>query len=180
MAAIALVAGACQGGEAGEGEGEGPIVIASANPMSGGSGYYGQTKVRGMQLALEEVNEAGGIDGRQVRLEVGDDAGDPTQGASLAQRYCSNDEILAVLGHWNSSVSLAAVPIYDRCGLPAVNDNVNRKLSGASEYSFRIFSTDILEGIALAIFSRDEGYQRAAILHDTNDYGIGLKDAYQD
>jgi branched-chain amino acid transport system substrate-binding protein len=156
----------------------GDLTIASSNPMTGDSGYYGADKVKGMQLAVDEVNAAGGVNGRQVKLLINDDAGQPTQGASLAAKECANTDILAVIGHWNSSVTLAAVPIYDRCKLPSINDDTTVKLSGISPYSFRVFATGEVEGALLAQFAWTKGYRQTAVVYDTNDYGITLSDAY--
>ncbi len=146
--------------------------------MTGDSGYYGQDKVRGIQMALEDVNAAGGVNGRKVNLVIDDDGGQPAQGASLAAKECSDSNILAVIGHWNSSVSLASVPIYDRCKLASINDDTTVKLSGISPYSFRVFATGEVEGKLLAQFAWDKGYRKTAIIYDTNDYGITLSNAF--
>lgn len=170
----AVLAG-CGSGSGGSSDSKGEIVIASANPMSGDVAQYGDTKVKGIQIAIDEVNAKGGIGGRKVRLEVGDDAGNPKEGANLAQKLASNSSISAVIGHWNSSVTLAAIPIYDKAGLPAITDSVNRKISGASKYVFRIFATDIVEGRELAAYTKNIlGKSKAAIIYENNDYGQGL------
>ena len=176
LSAVACVVLVACGTSAG---GKKSMVIASSNPMTGDSGYYGQDKVRAMRLAISQVNAKGGIRGEKVRLIVNDDAGDPGQGASLAARECGNQDIIAVLGHWNSSVSLAAAPIYKRCKLPNVNDVTTPKMSGISPYSYRIFATALEEGKVLAQYARAKGYKSAGVLNDTNDYGISLADSFR-
>ena len=176
-----LVLSACASGSSTTNAGgstAGELTIASSNPMTGDSGYYGQDKVRGIQMALEDVNNAGGVNGRKVKLVIDDDGGQPAQGASLAAKECADSNILAVIGHWNSSVSLAAAPIYDRCKLSSINDDTTVKLSGISPYSFRVFATGEVEGKLLAKFVWEKGYRRTAIVYDTNDYGITLNDAF--
>lgn len=176
---VLLLLAACgSGGTNATNSNDGDLYIASSNPMTGDSGYYGLDKVKGMKLAIDEVNSAGGIAGKTVKLIENDDAGQPAQGASLAAKECADERVLAVVGHWNSSVSLAAVPIYDRCKLPNVNDNTTVKLSGISPYSFRVFATGAVEGKMLARFAWEKGYRNSAIINETNDYGITLSEAF--
>lgn len=146
--------------------------------MSGDSGYYGADKVRAINLALDEANSSGGVKGHHVKLIVNDDGGQPAQAASLAAKECSDSKILGVIGHWNSSASLAAAPIYGRCGLPNINDDTTVKLSGISPFEFRVFATGAIEGKILAQYAYAKGYRRTAIIYDTNDYGITLHDAF--
>ena len=182
-AGVLLFAGlllpACGSGTTSPGNSGGSLTIASSNPMSGNDGYYGQDKVRAIQLAIDEVNASGGVNGRKLELKVDDDGGDPAQGASLAARECSDQSILAVIGHWNSSVSLAAAPIYKRCNLPNINDDTTQKLSGISPDTFRLFATGLIEGKYLAQYAYGVGYRTAAVLIDTNDYGLSLSGAFQ-
>jgi len=175
----ALLLAACGSGATSSGSSGGSLFIASSNPMTGNSGYYGEDKVRAIQLAVDEVNASGGVNGRKLELTVNDDGGDPSQGASLAARECADQSILAVIGHWNSSVSLAAAPIYKKCNLPNINDDTTQKLSGISPDTFRLFATGLIEGKYLAQYAYGVGYRRAAVLNDTNDYGLSLSNAFE-
>lgn len=190
IAAVAgsLVAAGCSSSPSGAGSGTGAsndssaggtLTIAASNPMTGDDGYFGQQKVKAIKLAIQQVNSAGGIKGRKVQLIVDDDQGNPQQGASLATKECGNSSILAVLGHWNSSVSLATAPIYDKCGLPNINADTTDKLSGISPYEFRIFATGRIEGGVLAEYAKLKGYKRIAVLYDTSDYGISMQNGFE-
>ncbi len=176
---LLVACGSGSGGSGGSsGSGGSALYIASSNPMSGDSGYYGVDKVKAINLALSDVNASGGVNGHPVKLVVDDDAGQPAQGASLAAKECTDSHVLAVIGHWNSSVSLAAAPIYGRCSLPNINDDTTVKLSGISPFEFRVFATGAVEGKTLAQYAYAKGYRRTAVVYDTNDYGITLHDAF--
>lgn len=176
LGAAALLASACLNTALAD-----DILIASGNPMTGDSAQFGQYKVKGIQLAIDQANAAGGIDGRQVRLVVEDDQGNPKDAATVAQRIVSDDNIMAVIGHWNSSATLAALPIYDKAGIPVVIDAINRKISGASRWSFRVSVTDLREAEQLAAYIVDKlGHKKIAVLYSNNDYGQGLVTAFSD
>ena len=80
---------------------------------------FGDMKVKAIELALDEVNKAGGIDGKQVKLIVGDDTGNPKEAPNVAQKFAGDNKVLAVIGHWNSSCTLAARGIYEAAGIPS-------------------------------------------------------------
>src|SRR3954466_2576460 len=94
-AAIALLAGA-HGARADD------IKIGMSGPTSGAEAYFGTTWMNGAELAIKEVNDAGGIDGRKVVMVRLDDQGDPKQGTLVAQRFCDDEAMLAVIAHFNS------------------------------------------------------------------------------
>lgn len=164
----------CSGGESSD------IIIGSANPMTGDSAQFGETKVNAIQLALDEVNAKGGVDGKQVKLEVGDDTGNPKEAPNVAQKFASNNKILSVIGHWNSSATLAARGIYDAAGIPVITDSVNEQVTdGTTPNVFRISLTDTAQAEYLAKYAYNElGKRNVAILYTANDFGTGLKNAF--
>lgn len=176
LGAAALIAGACFSPALAQ-----DIVIASGNPMTGDSAQFGQYKVKGIELAIDQANATGGIDGRKVTLSIEDDQGNPKDAATVAQRIVSDDNIMAVIGHWNSSATLAALPIYNKAGIPVVADAINRKISGASPWSFRVSVTDLREAQQLADYIVNQlGHKKIAVLYSNNDYGQGLLAAFSD
>lgn len=173
---IALVG--CSGnGDSASGD---ELFIASANPMTGDSAQFGDMKVKAIELALEQINAEGGIDGKQVKLLVGDDTGNPKEAPNVAQRFASNDNVLAVIGHWNSSATLAARGIYEAAGIPVITDSVNQQITdGTTPHVFRISLTDTTQAINLAQYAYDKlGAESAAILFTANDFGTGLKNEF--
>lgn len=164
-------------GDTGSGD---ELYIASANPMTGDSAQFGDMKVKAIELALDEINADGGIDGKEVRLLVGDDTGNPKEAPNVAQRFASDDRVLAVIGHWNSSATLAARGIYEAAGIPVITDSVNKQITdGTTPHMFRISLTDTTQAINLAQYAYNKlDLERAAILYTANDFGTGLKNDF--
>ncbi|AFS79413.1 ABC transporter branched-chain amino acid-binding protein LivK [Gottschalkia acidurici 9a] len=156
------------------------IIIGSANPMTGDSAQFGANKVNAIELALDEVNQKGGINGKKVKLIVGDDTGNPKEAPNVAQKFVSNNNMLAVIGHWNSSATLAARGIYESVGMPVITDSVNEAITdGTSPHLFRISLTDTAQAKHLASYAYNElGKRKVAIIYTANDFGTGLKNSF--
>jgi len=156
------------------------LYIASANPMTGDSAQFGDMKVKAIQLALDEVNAKGGIDGAQVKLLIGDDTGNPKEAPNVAQKFASDKKVLAVIGHWNSSATLAARGIYEASGIPVVTDSVNKAITdGTTPHIYRISLTDTTQAQHLAKYAYEVmGKRKVAILFTANDFGTGIKNDF--
>ncbi|MDQ3657771.1 MAG: ABC transporter substrate-binding protein, partial [Chloroflexota bacterium] len=85
-------------------------MVGAAGPWKEG---YGLQNLQGIQLAVDEINEAGGINGRPLRVIERDDAGNGLQAATIAQEFVANRTVMAVIGHVNSSGMLSAARVYD-------------------------------------------------------------------
>jgi branched-chain amino acid transport system substrate-binding protein len=148
--------------------------------MTGDNGIYGQDQFAGIQLAIEEINEGGGIEamgGATLSAESFDDAADPNQGASVAQQICDGT-FIATFGHANSSVTLAAMPIYNRCGMPLITSySSNPEITQLeNENVFRTIVDDAVLGADMAFIAvEDLGFQRPGVLVSPDDYGDGLR-----
>ena len=81
---------------------EGDIVIGVSIPLTGPLAESGEMAVKAMDLFCEQINAAGGVNGRTVRYEVLDDKMDPTEASMVAQRFIENDEIICVVGSLTS------------------------------------------------------------------------------
>lgn len=158
------------------------IVIASANPMSGGSKEFGDMKVKAFQLAFDEVNAAGGIQGKKIKLLVGDDASSPKEAHNLAEKIVADPSVVAVLGHWNSASTMAARNVYNGAGIPVITDSVNKTITdGTTPYLFRIVPTDKLEAEELGEYCYHKlGLKKMAIIYVNNDYSRGMKDYFRE
>jgi len=88
------------------------LKIGSLMPMTGPGGVTGLSYVAGLQAAIKEVNDAGGILGRQIVLIVADDAGDPTQGVNEGRRLAQSEKVSFVIGSAASTITLAVMPIF--------------------------------------------------------------------
>lgn len=158
------------------------IIIASANPMSGNSKAFGDMKVKAIQLAFDEVNSAGGIQGRKLKLLVGDDTSSPKEAHNLAEKIVANEDVLAVIGHWSSASTMAARNVYNGAGIPVITDSVNKTITdGTTPYLFRIVPTDQVEAEELASYSFNKlGLKKMAIIYVNNDYSIGMKEYFRE
>jgi branched-chain amino acid transport system substrate-binding protein len=173
VSSFALLAlAACAGTKA-------PYVVGAAGPWKQG---YGLQNLQGVELAAEEINKAGGINGHLFRVIARDDEGDGPTAAKIAQDFVSTRAISAVIGHVNSSGMLSAAPIYDGQLAAVATSATSPDLSGISSWVFRIISSDSLNGIALANFASKFGGRSPAsvsVLYENNTYGRGLADSFR-
>lgn len=163
------------------GTSQGDIVIGMAVPLTGDNSEYGVQIRRGAELFIEKVNAEGGIDGRKLALNVQDDGGKAEQAQTVATTLADDEKVVAVIGHYNSSCSLAGKMIYEKSGLVMMSPgSTNVDVTADSKYIFRNIFTDDFQGQSLARYAYDElGKRNAAILYENDDYGTGLKDSFK-
>lgn len=152
------------------------LTVAMVNPLSGDNATYGLSHKNGFELAREEINQAGGVGGKQIEALFHDDAGDPKQAAAGAQKFADQKNVLAVVGSCLSSNTLAMIPITDKAKLTqSVVSSSTPKLSGISPYFFRMAVQDAQVGILMGdLIGQKLGAKRVAILYPNNDFGKGL------
>ena len=133
---------------------------------------------RGIELALEELASRSSQSQPRIRVIFRDDAGDGMRAAAIAEEFVGRPEVSAVIGHVNSGAMVAAARVYDG-HLPAVATTASTPaLTGISSWTFRVISSDSMNGLAIARFAMRRGWRRAAILYENNAYGRGLADAF--
>lgn len=180
-----LLAGCNQGGGDGSstrGSSAGDeFVVGVAAPYTGDSSQFGIQIRRGVELYAEQLNEKGGIDGRKIVLDFKDDAGRVDQAQTVATTLASDESVLAVIGHFNSSCSLAGKSIYQSAGVVQFSPgSTNVDVTRDTDYTYRNIFTDEFQGISLATYTKNVlQKQNVAILYDNDDYGTGLKDSYK-
>ena len=155
--------------------------IGIAGPWRQG---YGAMSKRGIDLAIEEINAAGGIDGRPLRVVSEDDNGEGQRAAAIAEKFVRDESVLAVVGHVNSGAMLAAAPVYDGEIAALATSASSPELTGISSWTFRVISSDSLNAAILARYAASLTSQpgvapTAAILFENNSYGRGLADAFR-
>lgn len=151
------------------------IAIGAAGPWTES---YGDMTKKGIEMAVAEVNDSGGVRGQRLELIERDDRGDGARAASIAQEFVSLPEIVAVAGHVTSGAEVAAAKVYDG-HLAAVSTSATTPdLTGISPWVFRVISSDSSNGIAIARFAAAMGRKRAAILYENTSYGRGLADSF--
>ena len=161
---------------AGCGGDTGTIKIGLQGPMTGDYAYEGQGFEKAVGMLVEQVNAAGGIDGRDVELLVEDDAGDPTQAALVAQRLVDAN-VVAVIGAYNSTATEPASEIYNDAGILHVtpSSTATGLTEKGFERFFRVCFLDDRQGLFAANFAKEIlGVQNFGVLHDNSTYAQGL------
>src|SRR3954470_22501166 len=156
--------------------------IGTAGPLSNAEALFGNTWQNGMQLAIDEANAAGGINGQKLVLVRQDDQGDPKQGTLLAQKFCDDDSIVAVVADFNSGVTIPSSDVYNRCGMPQVTNSSNPKVTAAGYQNlFRPIANDFMQGGAPAEYALETLHAKtAAIVQDKQAFGEGVANVFKD
>ena len=182
-AIAALVAAGLQLGCFVEGEASRDAIrVGHFASLTGDTATFGQSADRGMQLAIQEINAAGGVLGRPLELISEDDRSVTEEARSAAQKLLQRDGVVALLGEVASSRSLAAAPEAQRARIPMISPaSTNPKVTEVGDYVFRACFIDPFQGAVMARFAAQElGARRVAILLDyKQDYSVGLADYFR-
>jgi branched-chain amino acid transport system substrate-binding protein len=155
------------------------ILFAVVGPMTGDSAAFGIQMQNGAKLAVNEINGSGGVNGKEFEFIVGDDIANPNQAVMVAQKFSVNKDILFVLGHENSGSSIAALPTWQKAGIPLISPSNSAKIVttlGFKNY-FRIEVIDdvqVSQIVKLAVI--ELGFKNFGIIYENSDYGKGSFD----
>lgn len=156
------------------------VVIGVAGPHTGAYAAFGEQFWRGANQAAQDINAAGGINGEMIKLIKADDACEPKQAVSVANRLVDSDDVAAVVGHFCSSSSIPASRIYEEAGVLMVTPaSTNPTLTDQGLPNvFRVCGRDDQQGDVAASYIVDTlNAKRVAVIHDKDTYGKGLADA---
>ncbi len=156
------------------------IVIAVAGPMTGAEASVGEQFRRGAEMAVADLNAQGGILGRKIRLEIGDDACDPKQAVAVANQLASKKAVF-VAGHYCSGSSIPASEVYAEEGIlqisPGSTNPVLTERGPKFKNVFRVCGRDDQQGVVGADFVMEKFKGKTvAVVHDKTQYGKGLAD----
>jgi branched-chain amino acid transport system substrate-binding protein len=154
------------------------LLIGVAGPLTGANAAFGAQLQKGAEQAAADINAAGGINGEQVKIVLGDDVSDPKQGISVANKFVG-DGVKFVVGHFNSGVSIPASEVYAENGIfqitPA-STNPNFTERGLWN-TFRVCGRDDQQGTVAGQYIFDKFKDaKVAVVHDKTPYGQGLAD----
>ena len=158
------------------------IPVGFYGALTGSTATFGQSGKKGVSLAFEEVNAAGGVLGERLVLHVEDDRGEPAEAASAVTKLISRDHVVALIGEQASSRTLAAAPIAQASEIPMVApSSTNPQVTRVGSYVFRLCFTDDFQGEMLARFASESLHAKtAALLVDVrSDYSVGLAGAFR-
>ncbi|MDX3927071.1 MAG: branched-chain amino acid ABC transporter substrate-binding protein [Shinella sp.] len=154
------------------------LLIGVGGPFTGPNAAFGAQLQKGAEQAAADINAAGGINGEQIRIVLGDDVSDAKQGVSVANKFVA-DGVKFVVGHFNSGVSIPASEVYAENGIlevtPAATNPVFTERGLWN--TFRTCGRDDQQGIVAAAFiAANFKDGKIAIVHDKTPYGQGLAD----
>src|SRR5438093_1775255 len=171
-AAMVLLALGC-----GKGRTTDEIRVGEYSSLTGTTATFGQSTHNAVTMAYDELNGAGGVLGRKIKVFVEDDQSKPEEAATAATKLINQNHVVALVGEVSSSRSLAAAPICQANGTPMVSpSSTNPKVTQTGDYIFRVCFIDPFQGTVMANFAtRTLKARRVAVFTDTkSDYSKGL------
>lgn len=187
VVAAAVVLAGCSGGkpaaekEGASGGSEAAVIkIGTVGPLSGNAATYGQSTKHGVEIAVDEVNKAGGISGAQVELVPEDSRGDQTEAANATRKLVEQDKVVAIVGAVLSSETLSGGPIANDAKVPMISSSSTAPgIPDIGPYIFRNCISDNVQAAQLAEYAVQElKVKRFAVMFTNNDYGMALRDGF--
>jgi branched-chain amino acid transport system substrate-binding protein len=181
-ATLALGLGACnkKGGASSQAAAD-EILIGEYSSMTGATATFGQSNHRGVEMAVDATNAAGGVLGKKVRVILEDDQGKPEEAQTAVTKLINKDRVVAVIGEVASSNSLAGAPVCQQNKIPMVSgSSTNPKVTQVGDFIFRACFIDPFQGQVMAKFAAASlKLKKVAVLRDVkSDYSVGLADVF--
>lgn len=158
------------------------VKVGLVGSLTGAQATFGQSTHKGVELAINEINEAGGVKGTKLKLVSLDDQGKADEAATVVNRLISQEKVIAVLGEVSSKISLAMAPIAQQYKVPMISpSSTNPDVTKKGEYIFRVCFIDPFQGHVMAKFAIENlKINKVAVLTDVaNDYSVGLADFFK-
>src|SRR6266508_3530989 len=157
-----------------------PVKIGVLTPLSQpGDASAGQFIVRGAKMGAEDINARGGVLGwRKIELVVEDDAGTPEKGAAGFRKLASQDQAVAVVGQFHSSVMTAVQALAEQFKIPVFSTQASARQITEKHLNYT-FRTHVIDPDRCQMWTRwvkERGFKRAALITENTDYGVGLVD----
>ena len=159
------------------------IKVGEYASLTGTEATFGQSSHNGTQLAVDELNAAGGVLGKQIKLITEDDQSKAGESAIIVRKLISRDKVVAMLGEVASGRSLEAAPICQQNKIPMISpSSTNPDVTKVGDYIFRICFLDSFQGAVLARFAKDVlKAKRVAVLTDVRQaYSVGLAQFFKE
>ncbi len=157
------------------------IAIGEFDSMTGSDATFGLSSNKGVRLAIDEINAAGGVKGKKLALTAMDDQGKNEEAVSAVTRLVTQTKVVAIIGGVASGRSKASAPVAQSHQIPFVSPaSTNPDVTKVGDYVFRICFIDPFQGLVMAKFaSENMKMKKVAILRDVkNDYSVGLADVF--
>lgn len=154
------------------------ILVGEYGSLTGTTATFGQSTDNAIQMAFDEINAAGGVLGKKVRVIVEDDQSKPEEAATAVTKLINQNHVVAMLGEVSSSRSLAAAPICQANRVPMISpSSTNPRVTQVGDYIFRVCFIDPFQAeVGARIAWETLKLKKVAILSDVrNDYSVGLQ-----
>jgi branched-chain amino acid transport system substrate-binding protein len=168
--------------EAPKGAGD-TIKIGFLGALTGDVAMFGKPTLVGMKMAADEINAAGGINGKKIEIVEADNRGDKQEGASVTQKLITRDNVVAIVGDPTTGITKVAAPIAQKAGVVLLSAGATGP--GVVENGDFIYRDTLLDSVAIPacidFFAKDMGYKKVAVItSDNNDYSVGLSQTFRD
>lgn len=156
------------------------IPVGEFASLTGGSASFGNSSHKGTLLAIDEINAAGGVLGRKLKLITDDDQSQTGQPATIARKLITQDKVVAVLGEVASGRSREAANICQQSKIPMISPaSTNPNVTEVGDYIFRVCFIDPFQGSVMAKFAASKGWKKIAVFTDVKeDYSVGLAEFF--
>jgi ABC-type branched-subunit amino acid transport system substrate-binding protein len=159
------------------------VKIGALMPMTGDLQAFGETSLNGINLAVEQINAAGGVLGQPIEITVGDTQTAAQPSIDAAQKLVSIEDVAAIVGALSSGNTIPVAESITKSSKvpqisPASTSPVISTLAD-DDFLFRTVPSDAFQGVALAQVAREQGLGNIAIIYVNNDYGQGLAESFQ-
>ena len=158
---------------------EGPIVVGLINHLTGDAAPYGQSMKKGTEVALKEINDAGGIKGHLVEVIYEDDRLSAADAQTAFLKLVETDKVPVIMGSGSSTVSLSICPRAQEKRVVQISSiSTAPTLKECGPYFFSVMASDTAQGPEWVKVAEYLGVNEAAVMYINNDYGIGVKDTF--
>lgn len=177
---LLLIVTACSQNPSGQITAEPVIKIGVIAPLTGEASSYGLAAKEGLDFAVKEINAQGGILGKKIRLDYEDSQLDNKKAVSIMNKFINVDKYDIVIVADGSGPTTAVAPMADQTNTLIIATLASTpQLSTMGDYVFRTVPSDTYQGVKIAEFAENKGYETAAILYANDAYGQGIKDVFK-
>lgn len=159
------------------------IKIGFLGDLTGTVAMYGKPTLVGMKMAAEEINAAGGVNGKKVEIVEADNRGDKQEGASVTQKFITRDKVVAVVGDPTTGITKVAAPIAQKAEVVLLSAGATG--TGVVELGDYVFRNTLLDTVAIPAlidyFTQTMNYKKVAVVTSVdNDFSVGLTQVFKD
>jgi branched-chain amino acid transport system substrate-binding protein len=159
------------------------IKIGFLGALTGDVAMFGKPTLDGMKLAAEELNAAGGVNGKKIEIVEADNRGDKQEGAAVTQKLISRDNVVAIVGDPTTGITKVAAPIAQKSQIVLLSAGATGP--GVVENGDFIYRDTLLDSVAIPacidFFAGEMNYKKVAVVtSDNNDYSVGLSQTFRD